>query len=84
MPDSDDAELRKFWTKSLNDFHQYTLTGFRMARLEVNDELVNVFVIKARHHATGEDLSFTIRIDEDFADPLAHSFHRLSEEIRFP
>jgi len=81
MSDYSDESVRTYWTETLNDFHQYTMTGFRLAQVEVNGRLNNYMVLHANHNATEQPVRFIIQIADGFVPTLDHSFSRLQEEI---
>ena len=80
MADSEN-ELRDFWSKVCKDWHQYDLTGFRLARLDMTTGKVSMMVLHARHRETGTAVQFPIRMADDFIGPMLDTFSKLYEEV---
>lgn len=80
MADSDD-ELRTFWSNVCKDWHQYDLTGFRLARLDMTTGKVSMMVLHARHRETGTAVQFPIRMADEFIEPMLDTFGKLNQEV---
>lgn len=82
--DHNHSELREFWTEAVTDFHNYTMTGLRMARLARSGGPMSVVVLHATHNETQQPVRWVCTIDDQFVEPLLDSFQRLHQEIEQP